>query len=75
MKAYVTKYALSNGIEEVNGEIYDDIYFKVKGFYFLFGEGEWFKTKEDAIKKVEEMRIKKIKYLEKQIERLKNKKF
>lgn len=75
MKAYVTKYALSNGIEEVNGEIYDDIYFKVEGFYILFKEGEWFETKEDAIKKAEEMRIKKIKSLEKQIERLKNKKF
>lgn len=76
---YITKHALTKGICEMEvcdmsedgasvfGKAWDEAY---------HGEGkEWHRTKEGAIKRAEEMRIKKIKLLEKQIEKLKALKF
>ena len=60
MKAWSTKYALSTGIQEVEGEIADNInvaMFTVKGQngsmdYNLHGEGvEWHRTEEAALKR------------------------
>jgi len=74
MKAYITKYALSKGIFELEGEKrgiaiaaphYD-------GWYY---PPDWYETREEAIARAEQMRQKKIASLEKQIEKLKNMKF
>ncbi len=81
MKAWITKYALTSGIEEREVMMeYDDGMISVvnKGGYseFYHGEGrEWHRTKEDAVKSTEEARQKKIKNLEKQILKLKSLKF
>ena len=79
MKVWITKYALTRGIFEmevksqskdgtaVYGKAWDDCY---------RGEGkEWHRTKESAIQKTEEMRQKKIDSLKKQIEKLERMKF
>lgn len=83
MKVYITKHALTQGIEEKEAKTCEDInhpdmisILNVRYNEFYHKEGkEWHKTKEAAIQKAEEMRIKKIKSLEKQIEKLKELKF
>lgn len=83
-KVYVTKYALTKGIQEmvmnvVNSDFDDNIYYARKRCRFeliSFRIGiEAFLTKEEAIKKAEDMRDKKIKSLKKQIEKLDKLKF
>lgn len=81
MKAYITKYALTDGIKEVE----DARQFNNSGMIhvasihsqaYFFNEGnEWHKTLESAIEKSENMRIKKIASLKKQIAKLENLKF
>ncbi|WP_025774712.1 hypothetical protein [Clostridium botulinum] len=80
---FISKYALTKGILEKKAIICDntstDMIEIVKedknfsiGVEYYHGEGkEWHRTKEDAINKSEEMRNKKIKNLESQIEKLK----
>ena len=79
MKVWITKYALTDGIIEVDGEPY--------GLEWVsaswdngdkcndFEQGEWFDTKERAIQKAEEMRQKKIESLKNQIEKLEGMRF
>ena len=74
-KAWITKYALTKGIFEEEGEICHD----TSSDMFSYGKwdtyvhkGEWFRNKEDALKKAEEMRLKKIASLEKQLIKYKN---
>ncbi len=84
-KFYVTKYALTQGIIEVEGEVCDGFpdmieeTEKTEHAYFkrtFHGKNtEWHETKESAIKKAEEMRDKKIASLRKQIEKLERMKF
>lgn len=74
MKAWITKYALTSGIIQIEGEITEngllyDIHTSFPTYYH--GEGnEWHRTKESAIAKAEEMRQKKIESLKKQIKKL-----
>lgn len=68
-KAYITKYALTDGIIEKEGEIVKDTYFNVRKYGF-FSKGDYFFTKEEAIEKAEQMRLKKIESLKKQILKL-----
>ena len=80
MKVWISKYALSKGIYErevKQGEIYPDtVYINAWRESFHGGEGkEWHKTREDAVRRAEEMRIKKIASLKKQIEKLEKMKF
>lgn len=79
-KVFLTKYALSSGIEEV--ELIRE--FKVDNMKFVYVKdkhgsykigSEAFFTKEDAIKQAEIMRLKKIESLKKQIKKLENLKF
>lgn len=78
-KVYLAKYALSSGITEV--EVNDkynnsDEYAFLNGCIGLFYFGkDIFHSKEEAIKKAEEMRIKKIESLKRQIKKLENLKF
>lgn len=74
MKVWITKYALTDGIIEAEGEPYGLEWVSVNWDNGCqcndFEQGEWFDTKERAIKKAEEMRQKKIASLKKQIEKL-----
>lgn len=81
MKVWITKYALTQGIEEVDSE--EVFSFEIEGKYLSFnrkksslpeiysGEGKaWHRSKESAIKRAEEMRDKKIENLQKQVAKL-----
>lgn len=73
-KVYITKYALSTGIEKVDTELYkspiDNRYY-TKVYYNRYYIGsEAFTVESQAIEKAEEMRVKKIASLKKQIEKL-----
>ena len=83
MKVWITKNALTEGILEKDGE---ENYsckgmMKIKGervnqVEYYFGEGrEWHLNKESAIKKAEEMRIKKIASLKQKIKKMGDLKF
>lgn len=75
MKVYITKYALTLGIQErevevgTNGSVVD----KSTGMtQYFHDEGKgWHRTIESAIKEANRMRESRIKALEKQIEKLK----
>lgn len=78
MKVWISKYALTKGIYEVEvitTEFETMVVDKSNPTFMFYHKGEWHKTKEDAIKRAEEMRNKKIKSLEKQINKLKNMRF
>lgn len=78
-KAFITKYALTDGIKEVEVEVCDEYPGMVKGsglFALYHGEGkEWHRTRESAVKKAEEMRVNRIASLKKQITKLEKLKF
>ena len=78
-KVYITKYALTQGIYEMEvhrmSEDGSSVYGKAWNEAYHGNGKEWCRTKEEAIKRAEEMRIKKIESLEKQIKKLKGLKF
>ena len=73
MKVYVTKFALTKGITEAEGEICKDIsdkMFKVKTEYpTYYHNKEWHVTLDDAIRHADKMRKKKVASLKKQIKK------
>ena len=75
MKVYITKYALTRGIEEKKASEFD------VGIEALYCEGkayfshEWHLTKKEAIERAEQMRISEINKLLKRIKKLENLKF
>ena len=83
MTVFVTKYALTSGIQEVEGEPWDnspDMFCETRtsGQYSsnFHGEGkEWHRTKEGASAKAEAMRTRKIASLKQQITKLQEMKF
>ncbi|MGG7470791.1 hypothetical protein ACVVIH_20565 [Chryseobacterium arthrosphaerae] len=79
MKVYITKYALTKGIIESEGEILGGptkmLRTTINSYRVNFYGTEWHQNKNEAIYKAEEMRKKKIASLEKQIEKLKKLKF
>ena len=79
MKVWITKYALTDGIIEAEGEPYGLEWVSASWDNGClcndFEQGEWFDTKERAIKKAEEMRQKKIESLKKQIKKLEGMRF
>lgn len=78
MKVYIVKYALSQGILEREAEecaISPEMIRTDDGAYY-HGEGkDWTRTKKAAVARAEEMRLKKIDSLQKQIKKLENLKF
>jgi len=74
MRAFITKYALTEGIFEIEAEMYSENVIKQVGSVyanFFKNEGkDWHKTKESAIKRAEQMRIMKITSLQNQLQRL-----
>lgn len=83
IKVWISKYALTTGLHEVEIDVYPDngivsVRNKDSMFYtqYYHGEGkDWHKTKEEAIKKAEKMKSRKIESLKKQLEKLENMKF
>jgi hypothetical protein len=73
MKAWITTYALSTGIKEMEGKNYSSKdYFYPDNYAGLFRWGaDAFHTQEEAKIKAEAMRKKKIADLEKQLAKLK----
>jgi len=72
MKIYVTKYALTQGIFTIEAESVDDWKYaaqKESPRYFL-GRGDFAFTEEEALKKAEELRFKKLKSLNKSIKKI-----
>lgn len=75
MKAYITKYALTKGIIEIeNPEFYEN-YIVISNIEPLINPVDWFRTKQEAINRAEEMRVNKIASLRKQIAKLESMKF
>jgi len=79
MKAYVTKYALTEGIQELEGELTKcGKYFYNHGHAgarygearFFHNKSHWTTDKAEAVKRAEAMRTKKISSLKKQIAKL-----
>lgn len=72
VKAWVTKYALSEGIQTVDGEVPHNI----SSTMLCYGEhgtahgNDWHRTLEAALERAEEMRKAKIKSLNRQIMKL-----
>lgn len=85
MKVWITKYALTKGIEEINSnnvtimdvEDNGDLYIvRTKGSLpEVYNKKDYVLNKESAIAKAEELRQKKIASLKKQIEKLEGMKF
>jgi len=77
MRFWITKYALTKGIFELNGRVCSEITEKMVsdnnkfgGIYY--GEGrEWHRTLKDAVLRAKIMRDSKILSLERQLKRLK----
>lgn len=76
MKAFITKYALTQGIYEIEAEICHSINPDMisninRQNNCYHGEGkDWHRTKESAIERANAMRATKIKNLQKQISKL-----
>lgn len=71
-KIFVTKYALSSGIFECEAEIEGDIAtYRGEDLYNQYFHGkDWHTSLEAAVGQAEEMRIKKLKSLDKQIKKI-----
>ena len=74
---YVTKYALTKGIEyiEVSETFFPYLVKENIRYPRNFHIGDWFESKEDAIKKAEEMKNKKLQSLENQMKKISKLKF
>jgi len=80
MKAYITKYALTTGIEETGGELSPEYkLFKRTGPEWswapYYHKPDWHETREDAVKRANEMRDKAIKSAEKKLAKLRKMRF
>lgn len=70
-KMYFTKYALTEGIMEVEAEPTDcGNYYHVKGHFGLVRKHDIQESRSKAIEAAEEMRIKKLQQLSKQMEKV-----
>ncbi len=71
---YITKYAITDGLQEMIVEDRFDISpdMVIAGRYKIYHKPHWHRTREEAIKQAEMMRAKKISSVKKQIARLEN---
>lgn len=72
IKIYVSKYALSSGIFEAMAKVEDGMASLRRngGFIECFHGKSWHYTQEQAIAEAEEMRIRKLKSLDKQAKKI-----
>lgn len=75
MKAYITKWALTKGIIEVDDPEFYENYIVISNIDPLINPVDWFRTKQEAINRAEEMRVNKIASLMKQIAKFESMKF
>lgn len=85
MKVWITKYALTRGIEEITSDDVSCMSIEKNGDLVMYGKSGMFPVsytydnysldKQSAIQKADEMRRKKIASLKKQIEKLEGMKF
>lgn len=71
MKVFVTKYALTAGIQEVEVELLDGGMCRPSNGYVYYHYGEWHTTREAAALKAEEMRRRKLAALHRQVAKIK----
>lgn len=75
MKVWITKYALTKGVFEINAEICEDTQESMieevgAGWLTYYHKPHWWPSKESALLRAEQMRNAKIKSLQKQITKL-----
>lgn len=82
IEVWVTKYALTSGIEKITGKIdkresraFIKMEDKFSSMAFVLWVGDWHKTEVEAIARAEQMRAKNIASLKKQIAKLEAMKF
>lgn len=78
MKVYVTKYALTQGILELEGSVDEEhsTMFVVPGaFRRYYHKPFWHETREDAVKHADTLKASKIASIKKQIKKLEELKF
>lgn len=78
MKVFITKYALTEGIKEVDAEMTRTngmIVVKYNNYNQCFHKPDWHETFEEAKAQAEKMRVLKIKSLNKSIDKLESLKF
>jgi hypothetical protein len=77
-RVWISKYALTKGIYEeeviVSDTIRGSVYTPSPGWYW-FSFGEWHRTKSEALSRAEEMRLKKVASLEKQLKKYRELRF
>lgn len=75
--AWITTYALTKGIQEMEGEVCHNISSDMLACANsdCFHGSNWHRTREAALVKAEDMRLKKIASLKKQIEKLEKLRF
>ncbi|MCB4358463.1 hypothetical protein [Quatrionicoccus australiensis] len=77
IKAWVTKYSLTEGIKEVEGEVCHKISSEMLAYdkhKYAHGK-DWHRTQDAAIARAEEMRKKKIESLKKSIKKMESLEF
>ena len=79
MKVFITKYALTTGIIEKEVTPYDRypdmVTVTSERWGATFKKPYWYETKEEAINHCEELRVKKLQSLDKQIKKISKIKF
>lgn len=78
MRVYVTQYALTKGIQEHYVEVtneFPNIAIVAKNRIQMFHKPYWHENYQDAVKHAEEIKTKKIKSLQKQMEKINALKF
>lgn len=79
MKAWATKYALTNGIEQVEGTIPSDfpkmLVVVKNGWTSHFHKPHWHTSEDDAVKQALKMKARKIQALQAQIKRIESLEF
>lgn len=77
MRAWITKYALTDGVFEVDGEATQSgcLRYKSGDYYSFVSGGDWHPTREQAVARAEDMRIRKLKSLDNQIKRVSSLRF
>ncbi len=75
MKVWITKYALTKGLFEMNAEIVSDKYASGKHEGMSLFTRDWARTRAEAVASAEDMRVARIASLKKSVAKLEKLKF
>jgi predicted nucleotide-binding protein (sugar kinase/HSP70/actin superfamily) len=80
IEAWITKYALTQGIRKVDAILCSDVSEKMistvnNGYTEYYHANEWFLTREEAVAQAEVLRTRKIESLKKSIQKMEKLKF